>query len=169
MLTYKIVKDHFTVSNENLNGKPLFLLVKEIARSGKSYVIDALRNLLQSKCQVLAYTGKAAFNVNGITLHSLLKLPIGSRRQHDLKGIALRQLQDNLTGVNYLIIDEYSFVGQNLFGWIDSRCRQATGKADQSFGGFSIVLFGDMAQLPPVGISHFTILFQNQKNKLRGF
>ena len=73
------VKDHFTISNENLNGKPLFLLIKGIAGSGKSYVIDALRNLLQSKCRVLAYTGKAAFNVNGITLHSLLKLPIASR------------------------------------------------------------------------------------------
>ena len=51
-LTYKIVKDHFTVSNENLNGKPLFWLVRGIAGSGKSYVIDALRNFLQSKCQV---------------------------------------------------------------------------------------------------------------------
>ena len=62
-IVYKIVRDHFTVSNENLNGEPLFLLVRGIAGSGKSYVIDALRNLLQSKCQVLAYTGKAAFNV----------------------------------------------------------------------------------------------------------
>lgn len=29
-LTYKIFKDHFTISNENLNEKPLFLLVKGI-------------------------------------------------------------------------------------------------------------------------------------------
>lgn len=50
-LMYKIVKDHFTVSSENLNGKPLFLLVSGIAGSGKSCVIDALRNLLQSECQ----------------------------------------------------------------------------------------------------------------------
>ena len=77
-LAYKIVKDHFTISNENLNGKPLFVLVRGIAGSGKSYAIDALRNLLQSKCQVLAYTGKAAYNVNGVTLHSLFKFPIGS-------------------------------------------------------------------------------------------
>lgn len=81
----------------------------------------------------------------------MLKLPIGSKQQHDLKGLALQQLQDNLTSASYLIIDEYSFVGQNLFGWIDSRCRQATGKADEPFGGFSIILFGDIAELPPVG------------------
>lgn len=149
-LAFKIVKHHFTHTNQNLLRKPLFLLVKGIAGSGKSYVIDALRNLLQAKCRVLAYTGKAAYNVNGVTLHSLLKLPIGSKRNKDLKGIALSQLQDNLANVNYLIIGEYSFVGQSLFGWIDSRCRQATGKCDEPFGGLSIILFGDIAQLHPV-------------------
>lgn len=140
-LAFKIVKDHFTHTNENLLRKPLFLLVKGIAGSGKSYVIDALRDLLQAKCRVLAYTGKAAYNVNGVTLHSLLNLPIGSKRNKDLKGMALSQLRDNLANVNYLIIDEYSFVGQSLFGWIDSRCRQATGKCDEPFGGLSIILF----------------------------
>ena len=54
-----------------------------VAGTGKSYLIDSLRNLLQEKCKVLAYTGKASFNVNGVTLHSLLKLPIGSKRHCD--------------------------------------------------------------------------------------
>ena len=138
-LAFKIVKDHFTHPNENLLRKPFFLLVKGIAGSGKSYVIDALRNFLQAKCRVLAYTGIAAFNVNGVTLHSLLILPIGSKRNKDLKGIALSQLQDNLANV------------KSLFGWIDSRCRQVTGKCDEPFGGLSIILFGDIAQLSPVG------------------
>lgn len=108
----------------------MLYLVKGITGSGKSYVIDALRNLLQTNFQVLAYTGKAACNVNGITLHSLLKLPIGTKRLNDLKGTALQQLQSNLENVKYLIIDEYSFVAQGLFGWIDSRCRQATGRSN---------------------------------------
>ena len=84
--------------------EPLLLLLKGLAGCGKSYVIDALRNLLLNKCRVLAYTGKAACNVNGITLHSLLKLPIGSKRLGDLKGIALQQLQTSLEGVRYLIL-----------------------------------------------------------------
>ena len=99
---------------------------------------------------MLAYTGKASFNVNGITLHSFLKLPIGSKRLTELKGIALQQLQSNLENVEYLIIDEYSLVGQGLLGWIDSRCRQATGLANQIFGGLSVIIVGDIAQLPPV-------------------
>lgn len=136
---------------QNTNPNPLFLLIKGIAGSGKSYVIDALRNLLKTQCRVLAYTGKASFNVNGITFHSLLKLPIGTKRHSDLKGIALEQLQANLENVKYLIIDEYFLVGQSLLGWIDSRCRQATGQTNKPFGGLSVILVGDIAQLPPVG------------------
>ena len=99
---------------------------------------------------MLAYTGKASLNVNGITLHSFLILPIGSKRLAELKGIALQQLQSNLENVEYLIIDEYSLVGQGLLGWIDSRCRQATGLASRSFGGLSVIVVGDIAQLTPV-------------------
>ena len=145
-LAYSIIYNHTKMIDE----EPMRLLIKSIAGSGKSYVIDAVRNLLEEKCQVLAYTGKASFNVKGITLHSFLKLPIGSKRQSQLKGIALQQLQNDLQNIEYLIIDEYSFVGQSMFGWIDSRCRQATGAINKPFGGLSVILVGDIAQLPPV-------------------
>ena len=38
-----------------------------------------------------------------------------------------------------------------MFGWIDRRCRQATGKINEVFGGKSIILVGDPGQLPAVG------------------
>ena len=146
-IAYQIVSDHFDSGEQN----PLRFLLMGVAGTGKSYLIDSLRNLLQERCKILAYTGKASFNVNGVTLHSLLKLPIGSKRHCDLKGIPLQQLQSNLENVQYLIIDEYSFVGQSLLGWIDNRCRQATGRTDMTFGRISVILVGDIAQLPPVG------------------
>ena len=146
-VAYDIVFNHFSNSEQN----PLRLLIMGIAGTGKSYVIDSLRNLLQTKCSILAYTGKPSFNVNEVTLHSLLKLPVGSKRNCDLKGIPLQQLQTNLENVQYLIIDEFSFVCQSLLGWIDSRCRQATGRTDTTFGGISVILVGDIAQLLPVG------------------
>ena len=37
-----------------------------------------------------------------------------------------------------------------MLGWVDKRCRQATGKTEYSFGGISVILVGDIAQLPPV-------------------
>ena len=99
---------------------------------------------------MLAFTGKASFNVNGVTLHAFLKLPIGSKRLTELIRIALQKLQSNLENVEYFIIDENSLVGQSLLGWIDSRCRQATGLASRSFGGLSVIVVGDIAQLTPV-------------------
>ena len=73
---YDTVFNHFSSSEQN----PLRLLIMGVAGTGKSYVIDSLRNLLQTKCRVLAYTGKASFNVNEVTLHPLLTLPLGTKR-----------------------------------------------------------------------------------------
>ena len=88
-----------------------------------------------------ATTGKASFNINGKAIHSVLNLPVGPRGNKDLKGHSLLRLQDQLRDVKYILIDEYSMLGQTLLGWIDKRCRQATGQHDEIFGGKSI-LFG---------------------------
>ena len=42
-------------------------------------------------------------------------------------------------------------LGQTTFGWIDRRCKQATGFHDKVLGGKSMILIGDPGQLPPVG------------------
>ena len=129
---------------------PLLLIVNGVAGTGKSYLINAIRSLLGTSCAVTATTGKASYNINGCTIHSLLKLPVGSRGNKELTGQALLRLQNNLKGISYIIIDEYSMLGQTMLGWIDRRCRQATGISDEVFGGLLIMLFGDPGQLPPV-------------------
>ena len=50
----------------------------------------------------------------------------------------------------YILIDVMSMMGQKMFSWVDRYLRQATGKLEQPFGGISVILFGDFAQLPPV-------------------
>ena len=80
----------------------------------------------------------------------MLKLPIGSRGKKDLAGQSLCRLQENLNEVDYIIIDEYSMLGQLAFGWIDKRCKQATGYNNKVLGGKSLILTGDPGQLPPV-------------------
>jgi len=63
--------------------------------------------------------------------------------------------------VDYIVIDEFSMLGQTTFGWIDKRCRQATGFHDKLFGWKSVLLISDPAQLPPVGDKPlFHITFQ---------
>ena len=80
----------------------------------------------------------------------MLRLPVGTRRNSDLFGQNLIQLQNSLKDIDYIIIYEYSLIGQVMFGWIDNRCKQSTGLKDQLFGGKSIVLVDDPGQLPPV-------------------
>ena len=147
-LAYDIVKSHFHVTSSE--GEPLCLIINGAAGTGKSYLINAIRNLLQSKCVVTATTGEAAYNIRGVTVHSLLKLPIGSRGNKDLTGQTLYSLQESVSNIGYIIIDGYSMLAQVTFGWIDKRCKQATSYNDKVFGGKSLILTGDPGQLPPV-------------------
>ena len=92
-----------------------------------------------------------AFNICGETLHSVLQLPIRSTNKKELQGSSLQCLQIKLKHKHYLLIDEMSMLGQTTFAWVDKRLRQDTGKLDEPLGGMSVILFGDFAQLPPVG------------------
>ena len=57
-------------------------------------------------------------------MHSLLKLPIGSRGNKDLTGQSLCRLQESVNNIEYIIIDEYSMLGQVIPGWVDKRCKK---------------------------------------------
>ena len=86
------------------------MIITGIAGSGKSYLINCIKKLLGKECLLTAYFGIAAFNINGKTLHSALQLPIKNKRSHELKGNALKKLQEDLEGVKYIVIDEFFFV-----------------------------------------------------------
>ena len=148
-VAYNIVKSHS--DNMFVDKDPLCLIVIGVAGTGKSYLIHALHSLLQQKCAITATTGKASYNIKGVTVHSLLKLPVGTRGNKDLAGESLCRLQQSLNGIRYIIIDEYSMLGQTTLGWIDKRCKQVTGNCEKILGGMSLILIGDPGQLPPVG------------------
>ena len=98
----------------------------------------------------MAPTGVAAFNVDGHTLHSLLSLPTKGDFK-DLQGEQLNKIQQSLSGMEYLIIDEMSMVSRKMFGPVDKRLHQVfPHRSDQVLGGCSCLLFGDFGQLPPV-------------------
>jgi len=144
---YNIIKAY---SEKPSPKDPLLLVIIGGGGTGKSYLINSIKTLLKQSCAVTATTGKAAFNIHGCTIHSLLKLPVGAKGNKDLTGQSLFRLQNTLKEISYIIIDEYSMLGQKMFAWVDKRCWQATGLTDELFGGKSILLVGDPAQLPPV-------------------
>ena len=143
---YTTVRDHFV----NNRSTPLRLIITGTAGTGKSYLIHCIRLLLGDSIKVAAPTGVASFIIDGTTLHSLLHLPTRGDFK-ELEGNRLLELQQVMSTVKYLIIDEISMVGRKVFGQIDRRLRQAfPHHAQDVFGGCSVLLFGDFGQLPPV-------------------
>ena len=103
-----------------------------------------------------APTGVAAFNINGMTLHSALLL---GRSKHTgfqpLGHETLNSLRIKLSHLMLIIIDEVSMVGSNMLLEIHKRLQQIKGASDDvTFGDVSILAVGDLYQLPPIGQPH---------------
>ena len=98
-----------------------------------------------------APTGKAAFNVFGMTLHCIFKLPPSQNKGGlcDLESSTLNTMRLKFADTKLFIIDEISMVSVRQFYEIDQRLRQIFG-ASQSFGNKSVIVVGHLRQLPPV-------------------
>lgn len=110
-------------------------------------MIDVLRHELDRNLVVLAPTGVAALNVGGQTIHSFFQFPPGPQPVgRKLQGVS----RDVVAKMDILIIDEVSMVRADLLDAIDESLRTNTGKTGVPFGGKTVLLIGDMHQLPPV-------------------
>ena len=135
---------------------------------GKSHVIrlvhsDTLKLLRLSNTiepdevivLLTAPTGVAAFNINGMTLHSAFLL--GRSKYSGFQPLShdrLNTLRSKMCHLVLLIIDEVSVVGSNMLLEIKKRLQQIKGVSpDVTFGGVSILAVGDLYQLPAVGQS----------------
>jgi ATP-dependent exoDNAse (exonuclease V) alpha subunit len=118
------------------------------AGTGKSTLLQHLAWNTSKQIAVCAPTGVAALNVEGQTIHSLFKLPLGIIGAHDEdQSDATRKL---LNAIDTLVIDEISMVNADLMDAIDRSLRKARGRRGEPFGGAQIVMFGDPYQLAPV-------------------
>ena len=139
---FDLVKKHFENTSNN---DPLRLVITGTAGTGKSYLIDALKTLLGESCILTATTGCAGFNIQGVTIHSLLKLcakKLSSKR--------LMELQEKLKDIKYIVIDEMSMMGSRTLNLLNKRLKTIFPESEEEFGGMSIILVGDFGQLPPV-------------------
>ena len=116
--------------------------------TGKSKLIDFIVKNTTKKVVVTSFTGRAALNVGGQTLHSFFQLQ-ARNYLYDEKISVPRKVKDILKELDTLIIDEISMVSANLLDLIDKMCKKARDSI-LPFGGIQVVCFGDLYQLPPI-------------------
>ena len=94
-----------------------------------------------------AYTGTAAFNIDGMTLHSAFQLH--SRSISDERKTTMRT---RLHRLQQITVDEISMVGTQIFNLMNSRCSMVKYKCaeDKDFGNINVLAVGDLYQLTPV-------------------
>ncbi|KAI8117840.1 ATP-dependent DNA helicase pfh1 [Lucilia cuprina] len=104
------------------------------------------------KVLLCAPTGKAAFGIGGATLHAMFSLPINqfSGEIRPLSNDVVNSLIPKLMILKIMIIGKISMVGSKMLGYLDARLKQIF-KSTAAFGGISILVFGDLKQLSPVG------------------
>ena len=124
------------------------------AGCGKTYLIKKLVSEIRG-CQVLTPTNLAASLYHGArTIHSyfygvLDDLDEGYQNPSNLSEAKTEAFGMILRGVRLLIIDEISMVRADLFEMMNQICQKGL-RNNNPFGGLSIVLVGDMFQLPPL-------------------
>ncbi|QTV80660.1 ATP-dependent RecD-like DNA helicase [Microbacterium sp. NIBRBAC000506063] len=118
------------------------------AGTGKSTLLQYFAWNTRKQIAICAPTGVAALNVEGQTIHSLFRLPIGLIADQDLEqSDATRRI---LNAIDTLVIDEVSMVNADLMDAIDRSLRQARARRAEPFGGVQVIMFGDPYQLAPV-------------------
>ncbi|KAJ7459326.1 hypothetical protein FB451DRAFT_970033, partial [Mycena latifolia] len=99
--------------------KPLCMYLGGPGGTGKSRVINALQDFFVDRgkarrFRLASFTGVAACNISGMTLHAGLMLGGETFRSGPLSAKAKRELMAMWEGVDFLFIDEISMVGCTL-------------------------------------------------------
>jgi len=143
-----------TVRSEN---SILRLYVSGEGGTGKSYLIKTIKcwikQNLKKDTAVAAPTGIAAFNIDGLTIHRLLQLPVehgNTPKYKRLSDHVLKLLRAELNDVILFVIDEVSMISNLTLMYIHLRLSEIFDSNDCDDGWFDkkhIFLFGDLLQL----------------------
>ncbi|CAC5390819.1 PIF1 [Mytilus coruscus] len=132
-------------------GNQLLAFVTGPGGCGKSFLLHTLVLQYEFNCsivEVLATSGNAALLVNGRTVHSFFKLDCNLETS-----IQYRDTNwESICCTNVIIIDEISMMTAEILEKLSQICNQTSTMTNekQLFGGKTVILFGDLLQLPAV-------------------
>ena len=146
---------------ENTN-RSVFLTGK--AGTGKTTFLNDFTKRTSKKYIVVAPTGIAAINANGVTIHSMFGLPLRTfvpttervdanlannipdfRKYMKFRSEKIKLLRE----IDIVIIDEVSMLRADVLDMVDMVLRNVR-RNEKPFGGVQMLFIGDLYQLPPV-------------------
>ena len=98
---------------------------------------------------VTAFTGTAAANIDGMTLHSAFNFNFGNEFL-SLGDKTRDEKREYLRNLKLVVIDELSMLKADMLYQLDLRLRELMQNAEVIFGGCALLLLGDVLQLRPV-------------------
>jgi len=147
-------KDEFVIKLfERIETTNESLFITGKAGTGKSTFIHYLTRNTKKKKLLLSFTGIAAVNIGGQTIHSFFGFPLKPMLPED-KEIPLFKEHwgwySIIREVDLIIIDEVSMLRSDILQAIDHSLRINGGDITKPFGGKQIIFVGDPYQLPPI-------------------
>ena len=144
--------------------EPLYLFVTGGGGAGKSHLIKTIYHTavktfrhppINSELPIvilLAPTGVAAINIDGTTISTGLAIPKESGDNVPAMSDQKKtQLRLSLSDLKLIIIDEISLVGNTTLLHIHQRLKEIFGTTSSLlFAGITIIVVGDLCQLPPI-------------------
>ncbi len=148
-LTEEIRRAENVFHNTNRN-----FLVLGSAGTGKSFLLKRLVENAHKNLQVLSFTGLAALQVGGRTIHSFFGFDLGLQKRSHLLMTGTPEQKENrrrsFRSLDAILIDEVSMLRADLLDAVDAVLREHGPRPGEPFGGVQIGLFGDVLQLPPI-------------------
>lgn len=119
--------------------------------SGKSFIVQRLKEHFGDKLALTASTGISALNIQGVTIHTWARLKTGSQPAETIaKSIARnKEAKKTILSCTYLVLDEISMLPDFLFDLLNE-VLQLVRNNQAPFGGIQMILVGDFLQLPPI-------------------